>query len=129
MEARSMNGYSVVIKGDAIPSATVRVSRGTTIADSVPLFEVEPNGMGVLTVLASRSGSTYESSPALDGAVGLAYASDSAESIFVSSGGAALAGVSVSTPVSSGTLPTTKADTAGNGFIAGVAVGIALGSK
>lgn len=104
--------------------------KGTDLASAVAIYTGTGAGEGLQTLLASKQTAEFDSSAEIDGAVGIAYKGDTSQLLFVrKSDSTQLTDAVFLAPSSAGTITRSRADASGAGFVAGVAIGVALGSR
>lgn len=104
--------------------------RGADFASATAIYTGTGTGEGLQTLLASKQTADFDSSAEIDGAVGIAYKGDASQLLFVRKADSTqLTDATFLTPATSGTITRSRADASGAGFVAGVAVGVALGSR
>lgn len=121
---------STAVVSNPTVSGEIALVRGADFATATVLFSATAANQPLLSVLASQSSNEFVSSVELDGAVGISFIGETGARLFIrKADGTELKDATFVTEVTSGTVTRSRSDASSAGFLAGVAVGITLGSK
>lgn len=117
----------VTVTGDPLVTGAIALKRGASLGTATPVFETTASGGGLLTYLASIDTPALKTTAVLDGMVGISFdQGETSDELFLTKDGAAIPGVTISAATSSGTVSRSRSDASAAGFVAGVAIGIAM---